>query len=281
MSHIVASGALSLLRGATGLANTVHRDAQEEFRGGVGDKVRIRRPEILEAKNFAGSVNAMAKPIKENTVELEITDQPLVATDLTDREMRFSIADFETQVTGPQVAGVADYLEQHIANTISARSAANALGLITMDPKNPRMAIIDAMTYLDKARVSGTRYLAVDPDVKNALMKDDNFSQVSQAGTAESLRGGVIGSAHGFVVVFSPYMKGAVAYVESAFAMAVCQPVAVRGTFSSGGSDRGYAMRWLLDFNGDTLKQRSVMDCYVGSTVLDERRSVGLALKSV
>ncbi|MFD7625255.1 P22 phage major capsid protein family protein [Streptomyces sp. NPDC059851] len=280
ISQIIASTALDMLVGFKGLSHTVHRDAERDFRGGVGTKVRIRRPEVLKAGNFNGSVNSMVQPVKETTVELEITDHALSAVEITDKEMRFDLHTFEEQITLPQSAGVGDYLEQNIANTMNKRSVDGASGLITINAAQPRHAIIDAGTVLDKGRTLGRRWLAVSPDVKNVLLKDDNFSQVAQAGTDETLRGGVIGEAYGFTVVYSPYLadKTAVAYVGSAFAMAVCSPPVVRSEFSASAGHQGYSMRWLMTFNEDSLNQRSIMDAYVGSCVLDDRRSVGLKL---
>lgn len=280
ISQIVAATALDMLVGFKGLSHTVHRDAEEDFRGGVGTKVRIRRPEVLKAGNFNGSVNSMVQPVKETTVELEITDHALSAVEITDKEMRFDLHTFEQQITIPQSAGVGDYLEENIAKTMNKRTADGASGLITMKADQPRHAIIDAGTVLDKSRTLGRRWLAVSPDVKNVLLKDDNFSQVARAGTDETLRGGIIGEAYGFTVVYSPYLadKTAVAYVGSAFAMAVCSPPTVRSEFSASAGHQGYSMRWLMTFNDDSLNQRSIMDAYVGSTVLDERRSVGLKL---
>ncbi|MEU2432733.1 P22 phage major capsid protein family protein [Streptomyces sp. NPDC007861] len=280
ISQIVAVTALETLVGFKGLAHTVHRDAEEDFRGGVGTKVRIRRPEVLKAANFNGSVNSMVQPVKDTTVELEITDHALSAVEITDKEMRFDLYTFEKQITLPQSAGVGDYLEQNIANTMNQRTADGASGLITMKATQPRHAIIDAGTVLDKSRTAGRRWLAVSPDVKNVLLKDDNFSQVAQAGSDETLRGGIIGEAYGFTVVYSPFLadKTAVAYIGSAFAMAVCSPPVVRSEFSASAGHQGYSMRWLMTFNDDSLNQRSIMDAYVGSTVLDERRSVGLKL---
>ncbi|MEU6962313.1 P22 phage major capsid protein family protein [Streptomyces chrestomyceticus] len=280
ISQIVAATALDMLVGFKGLAHTVHRDAEEDFRGGVGTKVRIRRPEVLKAGNFNGSVNSMVQPVKDTTIELEITDHALSAVEITDKEMRFDLYTFEQQITLPQSAGVGDYLEENIAKTMNQRTAEGAPGLITMKADQPRHAIIDAGTVLDKSRTAGRRWLAVSPDVKNALLKDDNFSQVAQAGSDETLRGGIIGEAYGFTVVYSPFLadKTAVAYVGSAFAMAVCSPPVVRSEFSASAGHQGYSMRWLMTFNDDSLNQRSIMDAYVGSTVLDERRSVGIKL---
>ncbi len=36
-------------------------------------------------------------------------------------------------------------------------------------------------------------------------------------------------------------------------------------------------MRWLTTFDDDSLNRRSIMDAYVGSCVLDERRSITVA----
>ncbi|WP_395295412.1 P22 phage major capsid protein family protein [Kitasatospora hibisci] len=278
-SDIMARVGIGLLEAQLVLGRLVHRDAEKDFSGGVGSRVRVRLPNIVKAQAFTGSVSAIATQINERSVPVELKTHAVSAVDLTDEDLTLDIVDFGAQVLVPQTAGVGEFVEQTIAAEMNKLStAANALEI---DAAFPRKAVIAAGAVLDKAKVGNRRYLVVDADVKAAMLADPNLSAVDDAGSANTLREGVVGRLYGFDVYFSPFIKGAVAFASEAFALAVRAPNAPLGVaYAASVQSQGYALRYLRDFNSEALQERSIVSTFVGATTLDANRAVGLKLKS-
>lgn len=277
-SDVVAKTAASMLRAELVLGRLVFRSAESDFTGGRGDTVRVRVPRVVEAKAFTGSTAAVTSPLNEQSVKVKLNTHAMSGIELTAGDVTLNIESFAAQVLMPQVAGVAEMIEGEIANVMQPVITAATL---TIDPSDPRDAITHAGEILDTRKVGAkSRVLVVSPNVKRALLMDKNLSQVDSAGSASVLQDAIVGRIHGFDVFMSPFIKdGAVAMTSEAFAAAIIAPAkphSVNGASATDEDKQGYAMTWFVAFEGESRQERSIVEAFVGATVLDAQRAVGL-----
>lgn len=280
VSDVVAKNAASLLKAELVLGRLVFRDAEAEFTGGRGDTVRVRVPRVIEAKPFTGSTSAITTALNEQDVPVKLNTHAMSGIELTAKDMTLNVENFSAQVLVPQVAGVAEMIEAEIGGVMQPVITTATL---TIDPANPRDAITEAGEILDTRRVGAkSRVLVVSPNVKRALLMDPNLSHVDSAGSPSALRDAIVGRLHGFDVYMSPFITdGAVAMTREAFAAAIkapAKPHSVNGASATDEDGQGYAMTWFVAFEGETRQERSIVEAFVGATVLDSQRAVGLKL---
>lgn len=279
VSDVVAKNAASLLKAELVLGRLVFRDAEAEFTGGRGDTVRVRVPRVIEAEAFTGSTSAVTVPLNEQEIPVTLNTHAMSGIELTAKDMTLNVENFTAQVLMPQVAGVAKRVEKEIAGAIQPVIDGATL---TIDPANPRDAITEAGEILDTREVDAkSRVLVVDPKIKRTLLMDPNLSNVDSAGSPSALRDAVVGRLHGFDVYMTPYITGAVAMTREAFAAAIkapAKPYSVNGASATDEDNQGYAMTWFVAFEGETRQERSIVEAFVGATVLDAQRAVGLKL---
>lgn len=205
VSDVVAKRAASLLKAELVLGRLVFRDAEAEFTGGRGDTVRVRVPRVIAAKPFTGSTAAVTSPLNEQAVSVKLNTHAMSGIELSAKDMTLNVENFAAQVLMPQVAGVAEMIEDEISNVMQPVIDAATL---TIDRANPRDAITEAGEILDTRKVGAkSRVLVVSPNVKRALLMDPNLSQVDSAGSPSALRDAIVGRLHGFDVYMSPFIK--------------------------------------------------------------------------
>ncbi|WHM40255.1 P22 phage major capsid protein family protein [Streptomyces sp. BPTC-684] len=277
-SNVVAKTAASMLKAELVLGRLVHRSAESEFMGGRGDTVRVRVPHVIEAKPFTGSTSAVTKTLNEQVVPVVLTTHAMNGVELTAKDTSLNIESFGAQVLAPQVAGVAEMIEGEIARVMQPAVTSATL---TIDVKNPRDAITKAGEILDSRKVGAkTRVLVVSPNVKRALLMDPNLSQADSAGSTSVLQDAIVGRLHGFDVFMSPYIAdGAVAMTKEAYAAAIVAPIKPESATGSSAVDddnQGYAMTVWMGLDVETRQERSICEAFVGATVLDVNRAVGL-----
>ncbi|MBT2400269.1 P22 phage major capsid protein family protein [Streptomyces sp. ISL-100] len=279
VSDVVAKNAASLLKAELVLGRLVFRDAEAEFAGGRGDTVRVRVPRVIEAQPFTGSTSAVTSTLNEQTVPVKLNTHAMSGIELSAKDMTLNVENFSAQVLMPQVAGVAKRVEKEIAGAIQPVIDA---GTLTIDPANPRDAITEAGEILDTREVDAkSRVLVVDPKIKRVLLMDPNLSNVDSAGSPSALRDAIVGRLHGFDIYMTPYITGAVAMTREAFAAAIkapAKPYSVNGASATDEDGQSYAMTWFVAFEGESRQERSIVEAFVGATVLDTQRSVGLKL---
>ncbi|MFI6108640.1 P22 phage major capsid protein family protein [Streptomyces sp. NPDC051310] len=277
VSDVVAKAAAGLLKAELVLGRLVFRDAEADFVGGVGDTVRVRVPKVIDAQPFTGSTSAVTTALNEQTVQVELSTHAMNGVELSAKDVTLNVENFTAQVLNPQVAGVAKLVEKTIAGTI--QPVINA-GTLTFDPANPRDSITEAGEILDTREVDAkSRVLVVSPAIKRALLMDPNLSNVDSAGSPSALRDAIVGRLHGFDVYMTPYLTGAIAMSKEAFAAAIkapAKPESVTGASATDENGQGYAMTWFMGFDVETRQERSICEAFVGATVLDAQRAVGI-----
>jgi hypothetical protein len=147
-------------------------------------------------------------------------------------------------------------------------------------PASAYLAIKNAGIALDKKKVTRTgRILVVSPDVLSILLEDDKLIKFDAANTDGALRDAQVGRLSGFNIFVSNNVNGAVGFVRETFALVVRAPRKPEGApFAASADGNGYALRYLRDYNSDTLTDRSIVSTLMGVTTLDANRAVGLKI---
>jgi hypothetical protein len=268
----VITATLGLIEANSVLGNLVHRDAERGFVGGVGDTVRVRVPNVIEARDGAGTATIFSD-IDEGAVPVTLTNEAYSAVKLTDMELSLSITDFGVQVLQPQSAGVAKYCERAISGVMNEQ-VNDAGNTNTIDPTAPLRAIAKAAAEFTRRELPMEgRILAIGPDILEAFLALPALQDVAAAGADEALRGGELTRLMGFSVRVSPYVEGAIAFTREAFALACRAPLPPEGAgYAATETYNGYSIRYVRDFDVSVRGDVSLMSVFVGAAVLDSRR---------
>ena len=283
LAKVYARTGLPILKEELILGRLVHRDAEREFSGGVGTVVNIKTPGSLTAREttLKNKTPITTDTVTEGTIAVQIDKHIYSAVDMTEEDTNLNIEDFGAQILAPQVQAVADKVEANLSAEINKISAgAGALTMTAADPKTAYLAIKNAGIALDKKRVTRTgRIMVISPDVLSILLELDKLTDLDKSGESGALRDAMVGQLSGFKLYVSNNVNGAVGFVRETFALVVRAPRKPEGApFAASADGNGYALRYLRDYNSDTLTDRSIVSTLMGVTTLDANRAVGLKI---
>lgn len=275
----IAAAALGLLEREIVLPGLVWRDAGGDFRGAGGDTISIKVPARTQARTRAlrGSRGSSSEgtgiitmdDLTETKVDVTLDTAVYSAVPVTDEELTLDLTDFGAQILEPQVRAVAEGVENAVAAEMTGASYATNL---TFDGTDPWKTLIDAYTALNKANIPRTeRYVVCGPDVEAAILKSDHLARVDQSGSDSALRRAELGRLAGFPVYVSNAIPSnlAFAFHRTAYVLGLRAPMKPDGV-PYGASQTGYglAMRWLRDYDFRNVQDRSLVDTYIGTSVV-------------
>lgn len=271
--EVIAATALGLLQREVVLPRLVWNDAISDFAGAKNDTVSIRVPGRLQAREYGWRNNRSSEivldELTETKIDVTLNHDIYSAVAVTDEELTLDIADFGVQVLSPQTYAVARTVEDLLVTTIEGATYATT---ITVNEDDPWGGVVEARTALNKAEVPRDgRTLLVGADFEGAMLKQDLLKRVDESGSDDALREAMIGRYAGFNVVGSNAIdpRTAYAFVRSAFIFAMRAPMVPSGVvFGQSMSDQGIAMRWIRDYDAARLRDRSVLNTFVGSAVV-------------
>lgn len=280
-SETISRTALGLLRRELILPRLVTRLGIEDFRGAKNDTVNVRVPARLTAREYEWRTRTnpiTLDNITETSVPVALSEHPYSAVAVTDEELTLDISDFAVQVLNPQILAVAEALEASIAAAIEGANYDVTIPYTeTADGVGAAFyrALVDARKALNDAKVPASeRFVALGSSVEAAVLKEDAFRKVNEAGSNDALREAIIGRAAGFTIIGN--VQGlapgfAVAGHRSAFAFANVAPEVPSGV-SMGASTvfDGLAMRWIRDYDPNYLRDRSVVSSFAGSASVED-----------
>lgn len=268
----VIAASLGLIESNSVLGGLVFRDAEKGFVGGVGDSVRVRVPNVIEAQDGAGA-DTVFSDVDEGAVPVKLTAEAYSAVKLSDKELSLDIVNLGTQVLQPQAAGIARYCEKAIAGVMNG-AVNDPANTNTISVATPLGAVAKAAAEFTRRELSMEgRTLVIGPDMLEAFLNLSALQDVAAAGKDEALRGGELTRLMGFSVRVSPYVEGAIAFTREAFALACRAPLPPEGAgYAETQTHNGYAIRYLRDFDISARADISLMAVFVGAAVLDSRR---------
>ena len=192
---------------------------------------------------------------------------------------------------GTAFASVNDYLAadpkaRHLLGAgvgmTEAQASAFEAGLTPAETTDTALlvAIMSAKQVLDKRGVPARdRTLLVGTDWEFALTLSEKFHSADKSGSVNGLRNATIGNVFGFNVVVTSLIDPAAAYAyhRDFAALTTAVTSAPRGAaFSATKSVEGYTLRYLHDYDANTLRDRAVLDLFAGVDLLDHQRVLKL-----
>ena len=260
----------------------VTRVAEDFFKGAQNDTVSMRVGGLrTTARDY--EFRTRTAPIVMDDIEggetipIKLDQHFYSATALTDEQLTLDDLEFATDVLAPQVAAV---LEKYEANIVAAFRAADAKSTVsTTLTKDPHLVAIEARRVMSANKVAPTsgRVFLVGSDVEAAWLASDRLSRFDWIGSSASqaVREATIGALSGSPVVVHPDLLPAEAYYvhKGSFVLGSVAPVKPRGAIESAALTRnGYRARWLMDYDPNFLRDRSVVSTFAGiNEILDER----------
>ena len=268
----IADLAVGLVEQDMVLAKAITHEGIEKFKGKEGDKVVFRVPGRLPARDY--EFRTRNNPIitdvyKEATTDITFSGRKYSAIEVTDEQVDFDLGNWSALITA-QAAAVGQALNTKAANTIVDAPYEFTVGLGGNETELTR-AILWMRGTLNKLRVPVQgRMLVVGTDVETELLLSKQFTAaVGGEGRADdALSNATIGRIYGFNVIVDQTTPAdeAYAFVPSGFVLhtaapAIPQSVGVGATASY----QGFSLRWLRDYDLMYVKDRSLVDTYVGS----------------
>jgi hypothetical protein len=179
-------------------------------------------------------------------------------------------------VLTPQVVAVVGNYESKLVAAFRAAQAKHTLApALTVDPHLVAIEARRLMNSDQTAPYSGRVFL-VGSDVEAAWLASTRLSNADNIGNvSDAVREATIGKLAGAPVIVHPNLNPNEAYYfhKGSFVQGSVAPVAPRGAVVSAKVSRnGYAARWLMDYDPNFLRDRSVVSSFIGiNEILDER----------
>lgn len=279
---VVARTALGLLQREIILPRLVWRDHEREFAGKIGDTVNVRIPApAVTARKFdrtgvAGDATVVTTNVAESSIPVKLDTHLYNAVPVTDEELTLQVEDFGAQILAPQVRGVAEGAENLVAAVLDAQAAS-----VVLSTTAPEDTLTDVAVTLDQRSVPRSgRVLVISPDMQGYFLKSQEIKKREDTTGTDALVDATLGRLRGFTIVVSNALKpkSAHAFVREAVAFVTKAPAAPAGaSFAASESYAGLAMRWLRDYDADTLQDRSIVSAYAGVKLTSTDRIVSIA----
>lgn len=271
----IASTVVPLLSRKLVLPRTVTMVTADGFSPPNGETitVRVRTPRSARTQSAAGdsiTYDALAQ-IPVDVSLSHLYDAVLVS----DEELTYSIEQFVSEVTEPQVDSVAAGAESELYSVMNGLSADASFANSTSAADTEEKIQTARETLSNNNIPASDRFLACAPDIITNLLNVDNFVRADAlgAGTSTALREAVMGRILGFTVVEASGLDAgtAVAYHRSGFVMANKLPGMPRGAHETGTySGQGIAIRQIFQYDPDVLSDASVLSTFAGAAAVYE-----------
>lgn len=274
----VAAVALALLRREIRTpALFSHRLGLTDFKGSAGDVVNIKRPAVLRArdKGWRNDNAITVDQLMQTSIQVQLDQHPYSAVHLQPEEATLDVEDYARDVQAPQVRAMLEWFEESIVNTLGTATFVHSVDFDESSSDDPRQVALQARKLLNDAYVPASdRYWIVGSSVSAAIAGFDSLLEVDTSGLPEALRDGVVGRLAGFTIVEVPALNEDESYFvhASAVALATAAPVVPQGAARGGGvaAGNGLAVTQVWDYDGSTLKDRSVVHAFTGSAVVED-----------
>lgn len=288
LNHIVTkpakivAAAVGMLEQELLLPKLFKKEGIDNFKGAQDDTYSVKVEGVLpfhdfgwrsgeEKANSTGTAGVRNKVVfdeyKERKVPVTFGGNVYSAIKATDEQLDMDI-DGWSKLLRPQVKAVARGLGRRAGDTLVNASYNVTIGNAQLALRG---AIIEARRVLNAFNVPDThRYLLVGTDFESALLNDDkmNLAQNVGDGQAESaLLNGTIGRRFGFTIVVDQTIPADAAYAfdGTAFIFVSAAPsVPSSVPFGATQSFEDIAMRWVRDYDSETMTDRSVVNTYAG-----------------
>lgn len=190
---IIAKEALMVLRNNAVMPNLVYRNYSDEFVGGVGDTITIRKPATFTAKDFTDAIEV--QDATEQSVDVKMDKHLDVSFSVTSKELTLDISDFSEQFLVPAMRAFLDKIDSDIL--AEAAETTNVVEHVEGSIK-PYDIIATRKALNDKAAPLTNRYFVTDTGSEADLLGNELFVSYEKTGETEGLREASLGRKFGF-----------------------------------------------------------------------------------
>lgn len=273
----LAELAVAVLARDAVLPQTVSRTAELDYRGSGGSVVvRVPRRRTASVQASAGASITPYVPIDEDPVVVSVRHL-YDAAPITDESATLELTAFTRQVIAPMLAGIIQASEDELAAAMNGVTESYAFEDLN-DAAAVEDDVLRAREELTTNDVpSGSRFLAVAPDVATGMLKLDKFSRADASGSDTALRDAYLGRIYGLWVIESNGLDAgtAVAYHSSGFVFSTLAPAIPEGAAqAAAASEQGISLRILFDFDPSALSDVAVVSTFAGAKLVDADRVV-------
>jgi len=297
---VIARSTVQLLLRQLVLARTVWSDAiaPAEFEGAFGDTVTLRVPARRTARTRvlrAGS-SITNDASTEFGVAVKLDTDVYNGADITDEDLTLSINDFSSQILMPQIRAVAEGVDDQVAALIGGATYGAGQTIDADDfagSGGPVHDWWDIATEADEILSNSNvplsdRFFLMGTAVRKDILRDTTFRRADSAGAPaaqDMLQRATLPTIAGFTPVVSNAIPSTDAYFyhRTAFVLAARAPRVPQGatmavqrslseTDNPGGTAgmAGIGVRWLMDYNYATTTDRSLVNTWVGTAVVED-----------
>ena len=185
--------------------NLIHKDYSETFELGKGDTIQVKKPVILEAKDFDESVGVTAQDVKEDSVPVTLDKLATVDVAFGAIQKAVNVDDLNRLYLEPAAVALAQKINSdglflykdipYITGTAGQTPA--ALSDLT-----------DARLALNLQKVpEAPRNALWDPTAESKFLQLPTFVEAHKSGTTAALRNGSLGRIMGFENYMSQAVK--------------------------------------------------------------------------
>lgn len=266
----VARVAVALASEDAFLAGLISRNLENDLLGGGGKgrSVNIKVPSVLIAhdRSIDDKTTAIVfDELAESTVAVTLGSHAYSAVKLSEGDLNLDLSSFSEQVLAPQVASVVDMIEDTVATALTGLTEDNSIAYSAADPVATFTAIRKTL------RTNGVPQTGINcvvgVDVYADLLEAKAITDASQAGSTAALRDAGVGRVRGFNIVESTRVPAGdiIAFHREAFTLAVRAPAVPQGaSFGSSVSSNGFSLRYLRDYDVNTVADRSLVSTFYG-----------------
>lgn len=261
--------------------------AFENFVGAQGDTVTMRVGELRTvARKYEWRTRTAPIVLDDiqggGGIPITLGAHSYSATGLTDEHLLMDEIDLTREVLAPQTEAVARDLEADVVaafNALPTREEQDFVeGGADKETSDPYFVALNARNKLRRQRRVGTAemFWLVGTNVETAILKSDRLARNDSAGNRNesALFDANVGRIGGLNVVSSTEVDPDFSIVtgRSSLVLGTAAPLAPRGaTFATRAAKDGFAMRWMMDYDANFLRDRSIVSMFSGITeIFDE-----------
>lgn len=279
-----ADTALELLQRNLGVAGLfVYKYGKADYVGAKGDKIMIKRPPILRARDagFRTRNALVVDSIIQSKIEVKLDKHPYSRVELSPEEATLDEVDYVRDVQAPQVRAISEDFDESVAAALGGATFVNTVNFTegTTDKwGDPRKVARYAKRLLDSSKVPASgRYWLVGAAVSEAIATLDQLLAVDTSGLPEALRDGVVGKLSGFTIIDWPTLGDDESYFvhNTAVAPSAVAPVVPNGAKAGASvAGNGLAVTQVWDYQSDTMADQSTVHAFTGAGVITDPKIV-------
>lgn len=176
------------------MPNLCYKDFSSDF-SYQGATIRVRKPVVLEAKEFTAGTPVNTQDVKEDSIDVTLDKLATVDVSIEALQMATNVDDLNRLVIEPAAVALAQKINTDGLKTAYGQFAAIGTAGTTPDGLDDFAAIRKA---LNKANVPMSNRVAIwDPDADAAFTQIGNIVKVNESGSPQALREGEIGRIYG------------------------------------------------------------------------------------